>query len=82
MTKILTDKVQTGLRLIGAEMSATADTMVEDRPEDAAAIRAALDWISWKEAQVLRARLLRASRVDTTPTFPQQPRKGNPCLFK
>ena len=21
-------------------------------------------------------------KVDTIPTFPQQPRKGNPCLFK
>lgn len=50
--RVLTAKVRDGLSEIDSEMRATADTMEEDRPATAAAIRAALDWI---ENQVRRS---------------------------
>jgi hypothetical protein len=62
MIKILTTKVRDGLRHIGAEMGATADTMQEDRREEAEAIRAALEWIHYQETRIDRQRALRGER--------------------
>jgi hypothetical protein len=66
--KSLTPKVRAGLHHIQSEMDATADTM-DDRPEEAAAIRAALAWISYQRSRADRRRALSP--------LPQQPKKGN-----
>jgi hypothetical protein len=47
--------------LVNAEMSATADTMQEDRPADADAVRAALDWIESQVSRIERQREKRAA---------------------
>lgn len=56
MSKVLTPKVRHGLSLIEAEMDATADTMLEDRPDEAEAIRLALHWIRFRVAQLDKKR--------------------------
>ncbi len=61
--KILTRKVRTGLRLVDMEMTATADTMDEDRPDEADAIRAAIEWIDYQVSRCDRKRAFNETKT-------------------